>query len=53
VYEQVLREGTEDDIKRFIRVEGLEDVWDDLELPTNMRTAWERWFDARRNRAGC
>jgi transcriptional regulator with XRE-family HTH domain len=53
VYEQVLREGSADDIKRFIRVADLEDVWDDVELPTHIRIAWERWFDARRSRAGC
>lgn len=53
VYEQVLREGTADDIRRFIRVEHLEDVWDDLVLPTHLRSAWERWFEARRGRTGC
>ncbi len=44
VYEQVLREGTEDDVRRFVRADDLIDLWPDLVLPDNVRAAWERWF---------
>lgn len=53
LYEQVLREGTAEDIKRFIRIDHLVDVWDDLLLPAHVRKAWEGWLDARRSRTGC
>lgn len=42
VYEQVLREGTEEDVQRFIRSDDLLDLWDDLVLPAYVREAWER-----------
>ena len=41
VYEQVLREGTEEDVKRFIRVDDLLNLWDELLLPTYVRETWE------------
>ena len=44
VYEQVLREGTEDDIRYYIEIEKLLDLWDDLVLPNAVRKAWESWF---------
>ena len=43
VYEQVLREGNEDDIRRFIRVDDLIDMWDELVLPRHVRRAWVDW----------
>lgn len=48
VYEQVLREGTDDDVRRFIDVEVLADAWDELVLPARVRRAWSSWF--RRHR---
>ena len=33
VYEQVLREGTADDVRHFIDVDLLLDLWDELILP--------------------
>ena len=44
VYEQVLREGNADDIRRFIDVEELIALWDDLVLPAYVRRAWAAWF---------
>lgn len=44
VYEQVLREGNADDVRRFIDVEELIALWDDLVLPPYVRRAWAAWF---------
>jgi hypothetical protein len=49
VYEQVLREGTDDDVRRFIDVDQLIDLWDELVLPSHVRTAWARWFSEHRS----
>ncbi len=54
VYEQVLREGTDDDVRRFIDVEILEKLWDTIVVPARVRAAWAEWF--RRHRGvdlGC
>lgn len=48
VYQLVLREGTEDDVRRFVRLDELVEMWDDLLLPTHVRAAWERWLADRR-----
>ena len=48
VYEQVLREGSEDDIRLFIGVDELIDLWDDLVLPRHVRQVWADWL--RRHR---
>ncbi len=47
VYEQVLREGTDDDVRRFIRLDELADLWDDLVMSTNVRDAWEPKLQGR------
>ncbi len=58
VYEQVLREGTDDDVRRFIDVNELEKVWETIVLPSRVRAAWTDWFrrhrgvDVARERAG-
>jgi hypothetical protein len=44
VYEQVLREGTEDDIQEFIDVEQVPELWDDLVLPQGVRRRWAHWL---------
>jgi hypothetical protein len=44
VYEQVLREGNDDDIRRFIDVDELLVLWDELVLPDYVRRAWAGWF---------
>jgi hypothetical protein len=40
VYEIVLREGTEDDLLAYIDGVLLVDLWDDLVLPRDVRSAW-------------
>ena len=44
VYEIVLREGTDEDVRHFIDVEVLASRWDVLVLPPRVRRAWEHWF---------
>lgn len=48
VYEQVLREGTDDDVRQFIDVDVLTRLWDTLVVPARVRTAWASWFQRRR-----
>lgn len=48
VYEQVLREGDDDDVRRFIEVDVLQADWDALVLPPRVRRAWAEWFRRRR-----
>jgi hypothetical protein len=47
VYEMVLREGTDDDVRRFIDVHVVADQWDVLVLPPRVRRAWADWFRRR------
>ena len=47
VYEGVLREGTDDDVRRFIDVDVLEKLWDTLVVPARVRGAWADWFRRR------
>ncbi len=44
VYEQVLREGTEDDVRYYIDADQLRDLWDELVLPPTVRQAWTGWL---------
>ena len=48
VYEQVLREGTEDDVRYYVRADELSELWDELVLPTPMRDAWAGWLAVHR-----
>jgi hypothetical protein len=48
VYEQVLSEGTDEDVRRFIDVDKLHAHWDALVLPPRVRRAWAEWFRRRR-----
>jgi transcriptional regulator with XRE-family HTH domain len=48
VYELVLREGTEDDVRRFVRPDDLEELWDELLLPPHVRAAWEQRITKQR-----
>lgn len=48
VYEQVLREGNEDDVRRFVRVDDLIDLWDELVLPRHVCRAWAEWLERHR-----
>ncbi len=49
VYEQVLREGTEDDVRHYIDPDTLLDLWDELVLPAHVRAAWAAWFRQHRS----
>jgi hypothetical protein len=49
VYEQVLREGTEDDVRYYVDADQLRDLWDELVLPPAVRQAWVSWFRRHRN----
>ncbi len=46
-YEQVLTEGTADDVRYFIDVDQLVDLWDELVLSPHVRAAWDVWFRRR------
>jgi hypothetical protein len=47
VYEQVLREGTDDDVRYYVDADSLRDLIDELVLPPPVRRAWTAWL--RRN----
>ena len=49
VYEQVLREGTADDIRYFIDVDDLIDLWNQLVLPPAVSRAWIDWLAEHRH----
>lgn len=49
VYEQVLREGTAEDIRYFIDVDHLLDMWDELVLPPAVSRAWIDWLARHRH----
>ena len=51
VYEIVLREGTADDLRTYIDGALLIDLWGELVLPRDLRTAWEPLI-SRRGGAG-
>mgnify|MGYP003348663905 FL=1 len=54
VYEMVLREGTVEDIRRYITVDDLLDLWDELVLPLPVRQAWSQWLQEHgRSVTGC
>jgi hypothetical protein len=44
VYEQVLREGNDDDVRRYIDIDEFVLLWDELVLPNYVRRAWAAWF---------
>jgi hypothetical protein len=48
VYEQVLREGSEEDVCFYVHADELDDLWDELVLPVTVRRAWAGWFRRRR-----
>ena len=50
VYEQVLREGTEDDVRYYIDPDELRELFDALVLPPPVRQAWAEWL--RHHRPG-
>jgi hypothetical protein len=48
VYEQVLVEGVEQDVREIIDVDELVSLWDELYLPDHVRRAWADWLAERR-----
>ena len=50
VYEQVLREGTAEDVRFYVDADELLELWDELVLPPTVRDAWEPWLARRRSR---
>jgi len=44
VYRQVLTEGTEDDVRRYIDVDELIAMWPTLHLSPHVRRAWAAWL---------
>lgn len=48
VYEQVLREGTADDVRFYIDIDLLLDLWDELVLPHAVSSAWAGWLREHR-----
>ena len=44
VYEQVLREGTEDDVRYYVHADQLRELFDELVLPPLVRRAWADWL---------
>jgi hypothetical protein len=48
VYEQVLREGTDEDVRLYIDPDQLLELWDELVLPRPVRRAWAAWFGRHR-----
>jgi hypothetical protein len=48
VYEQVLREGTEDDVRFPVHADRLLELWDERVLPLPVREAWACWIEDRR-----
>ena len=44
VYEQVLREGTEADVRHYVDPKELAELFDELVLPPTVRRTWEEWF---------
>jgi hypothetical protein len=47
VYELVLVEGSEEDVRHYVRLDELIVVWGDIFLPAYVRRAWQDWFDVR------
>lgn len=48
VYEQVLVEGIEQDVREIIDVDEVVALWDELYLPDHVRRAWADWLAERR-----
>ena len=53
VYEQVLREGREEDVRFYVDADELRDVFDELVLPPPVRRAWEAWLRRHPRGASC
>ena len=47
LYELVLTEGNEDDVRFYIRLDKLLEMWETIWLSQHVVEAWEAWFDRR------
>lgn len=48
VYEVVLREGSQDDIRRYVELDQLVELWGDLFLPDRLRRTWAAFLRDRK-----
>lgn len=48
LYELVLTNGTEEDVRTYISFSELLELWEQLSLPTYVARAWAAWFSAQR-----
>jgi hypothetical protein len=48
VYEVVLAEGTDEDVRWYVELDELVALWPELVLPRHVRRAWSEWLAARR-----
>ena len=46
-YARVMTEGLDDDVRSFIDVDKLVDIWDELWLSPHVRAAWSGWLRDR------
>jgi hypothetical protein len=44
VYEQVLREGSEDDVRYYVEADELRELFNELVLPPTVRRPWAAWL---------
>ena len=47
LYERVLTEGLDDDIRYYIRLDQLIAMWERIWLPRHVRETWQAWLDRR------
>lgn len=47
LYQLVMTEGTEDDVRRWIDLKLLMQMWDDMWLSPHVRQRWDRWLGDR------
>ncbi len=45
VYELVLQEGNDAQVREYIDVDQLYDLWDEMYLPVGVETAWADYFE--------
>ena len=45
LYQRVLTEGLADDVRFYIRLPALLEMWTAMWLPEHVRTAWRNWLD--------
>ena len=53
VYQLVLTEGTDDDVRRFVKLDELVSLWSRLYLSPHVRQAWCEFLRARGIDLGC